>query len=202
MGACDPFKPRCGCLQIILLNSNKIIHGRDVPACKFANSQPRPRPLRPSDGRWQSRHHRRPRINPQNMLPIDIIDAYKPNSLLQTETESGMTDKRRSGQIPIKRINRRQRHQEGKHWLTDCLAMTRICLSDLEDNAGKRDRCIHTHAPFFARLVCTLLNRILWCTYYARPSSISGGLVGRGRPRPFWAMAIHVTRNFNYVFVN
>ena len=80
------------------------------------------------------------------MLPIDIIDAYKPNSLLQTETESGMTDKRRSSQIPIKRINRRQRHQEGKHWLTDCLAMTRICLSDFEDNGGERDRYIHTHS--------------------------------------------------------
>ena len=115
------------------------------------------------------------------MLPIDIIDAYKPNSLLQTETESGMTDKRRSGQIPIKRINRRQRHQEGKHWLTDCLAMTRICLSDLEDNAGKRDRCIHTHTRTLFCSPCLHSVESNSVVYLLREAVIDKWRVGRSR---------------------
>ena len=82
-----------------------------------------------------------PLINPENMLAIDIIDAYKAdrhNSLSSNQTDPD------------------QEHKPPAGW-SQCvyLAMTRICLSDLEDNARRE---IHAHAPVFARLVCTLVN--------------------------------------------
>ena len=76
-----------------------------------------------------------PLINPENMLAIDIIDAYKAdrhNSL--------------SPSLPSNQTDPDQEHKPPAGWSQSVyLAMTRICLSDLEDNARReRDTCTRT----------------------------------------------------------